>query len=251
MAFMILFSLFPFIIFLLALTSFLGVYELGHNFVDFLIKGLPVNVVPIITNRLEEITKAPHQSLMRLAILGTIWTSSSFVESLRTILNRIYLLKRPPSYLLRRLFSIIQIFLITISLAFLMFLLVIVPIIFNKIPQLETIFNIMNNYHLPWVYLRYFLIFISLFIGVMFLYYVIPNVKMKFSQVISGALLTVVLWWGSAMLLSRYIIYYNQLSIIYGSLGSIILTLLFFYIISVIFIYGAEFNYLFEHKIIT
>ena len=41
----------------------------------------------------------------------------------------------------------------------------------------------------------------------------------------------------------------NQLDIIYGSLGSIIVTLIFFYIVNMIFILGAEFNYLMKHNI--
>jgi len=37
---------------------------------------------------------------------------------------------------------------------------------------------------------------------------------------------------------------FNQVNLLYGSLGSVIATLLFFYVINLIFIYGAELNYL-------
>ena len=96
---------------------------------------------------------------------------------------------------------------------------------------------------------RYFLIFLSLFFTVCSLYYLIPNIKLHFLEVIPGALLSVFLWVLSGYLLSTYLVYYNQLDIIYGSLGSIIVTLIFFYIVNMIFILGAEFNYLMKHNI--
>ena len=91
---------------------------------------------------------------------------------------------------------------------------------------------------------RYALIFVSLFLSVCALYYIIPNAKLRFAEVVPGAFLTIILWAISGYLLSTYIVYYNQLNIVYGSLGSIIVTLIFFYIVNMIFIIGAEFNYL-------
>ena len=94
---------------------------------------------------------------------------------------------------------------------------------------------------------RYTLLFCALFFTVSMIYYAIPNKKISFVEIVPGALLTVVLWGIAANFLSKYIQFYTQLSVIYGSLGNIIITLLFFYIINTIFIYGAEFNYLY-HK---
>lgn len=125
-----------------------------------------------------------------------------------------------------------------------MFLLVFIPIVFTKIPVLleaiEQYKNILN-------FIRYVLILVLLFLGASFLYYILPNVKLNFIDVFPGALLTVILWVISGYLLSTYIVYYNQLNLMYGSLGSIIVTLIFFYIINMIFIYGAEFNYLMKN----
>ncbi|MEY3197305.1 MAG: hypothetical protein RLZZ59_676, partial [Pseudomonadota bacterium] len=164
---------------------------------------------------------------------------------LRTILNRIYKINTPPPYWFRRITSIVQFFIITLVISFAMFLLVIIPIGLSKIP---TISNAMIAHSSVVEYWRYTLIFISLFGTVAALYYVIPNAKLTFVEILPGAFLTVVLWIISGQLLSKYIIYYNQLNVVYGSLGSIIITLLFFYVINVLFIYGAVFNYLYSRK---
>lgn len=245
MSFLILLSLFPFIVFFLALTSFLGASELGAGFVDFLISNMPESTTDSIKKNIYAIVKAPPTSLMTLAITGAIWTSSSFVEGLRTILNRVYHVNIPPPYLLRRLMSILQFLIINMVIFFLMFLFVIVPSALSKIPSISIV---IDNYILFSNNLRYFLIIGSLFLTVSFLYLVIPNKKIRFKQIIPGTIVTISLWLISGHLLSNYLSYYRQFSLIYGSLGSIIITMIFFYIVSMIFIYGAELNYQLYNK---
>ncbi|WP_316354295.1 YihY/virulence factor BrkB family protein [Candidatus Trichorickettsia mobilis] len=241
MSFMILLSIFPFLIFFLALTSFVGASELGQNFIDFLLVNMPENTTDIIKSRLNELSKIPPQSLLTLAIVGSIWTASSFVECLRTILNRVHEITSPPTYIRRRLLSIVQFLIISLLITFTMFLLVIIPIGLAKIPS---ILEIVKGYESVLNLFRYSFILIALFISISTLYYIIPNVSINFVDVLPGSVLTVFLWVVSGHLLSSNIIYYNQLSVVYGSLGSIIVTLIFFYIINMLFIYGAEFNYL-------
>ena len=147
-------------------------------------------------------------------------------------------------YIRRRLLSIIQFLIISALITFTMFLLVVIPILFTKIP---TILETIEKYKIILNFIRYSLILILLFLGASSLYYILPNVKLNFIDVFPGALLTVILWVTSGYLLSTYIVYYNQLNLMYGSLGSIIVTLIFFYIINMIFIYGAEFNYLMKN----
>ncbi|HJD56157.1 MAG TPA: YihY/virulence factor BrkB family protein [Rickettsia endosymbiont of Pyrocoelia pectoralis] len=244
MSFMVLLSIFPFLVFLLALTSFLGASELGQNFIQIFLDSMPEQATESIENRIRELLSAPPQSLMTLAVVGSVWTSSSFVECLRTILNRVYEIKSPPPYIRRRLLSILQFLIISILITFTMFLLVFIPIIVAKLPIiLETTEQYKGVLNL----IRYALILILLFLGASSLYYILPNVKLDFTDVFPGALLTVILWVISGHLLSTYIVYYNQLNLMYGSLGSIIVTLIFFYIINMIFIYGAEFNYLMKN----
>lgn len=243
MSFMVLFSFFPFLVFFLVLTSLLGASELGQDFMSLLIESLPDSTTIAIKKSIYEIMKVPPQSLMTLAVFGSVWTASSFVEGLRTILNRVYHINSLPAYWWRRLLSIIQFFIISMTISFAMFLLVIVPIGLSKIPAVT---EMIEGYRAIFIYWRFILIFFTLFITVAALYYIIPNVSLTIGEVLPGAFLTVILWIISGHLLSRYIVYYNQLNIVYGSLGSIIITLLFFYVINMLFIYGAVFNYLYH-----
>jgi membrane protein len=244
MSFMVLFSLFPFLVFFFAFTSFIGASELGQKLIELLIEHLPQDATAAIAPRILEIVQTPPEQLMTLAIIGAIWTSSSFVEGLRTILNRIYEVATPPTYLWRRFLSIIQFLSISIGVTLILFLLIIIPAGLSKIPAYVAI---VSKLHPVWSIARYFAILFFSFLTVCYLYYILPNINgLKFREVIPGAIITVILWSLSGAILSKYLIYYTKLSLIYGSIGGIIATLLFFFVINMLFIYGAEFNYLYN-----
>jgi membrane protein len=241
MAFLAILTLFPFLVFIIALAGFIGDSQLGVYFVDLLFKNLPQDVTQALEPRVKEIISGPPQGLLTLAIVGAIWTASSAVEGLRTILNRVYRVITPPAYIWRRLLSIIQFLILTGIIIISTSVLVVSPLLIERI---EPLLAIVSKHGIFWNYLRYISIYITLFFVVAILYYVIPNVKLKFISVVPGAALVVALWLAGGMLLSSYISNFKQVSLIYGSLGGIIASLLFFYIINMIFIYGAEFNYL-------
>ncbi|KAF8818111.1 YihY/virulence factor BrkB family protein [Rickettsia endosymbiont of Cardiosporidium cionae] len=240
MAFMIFLSIFPFTIFILTITNFIGANELRAQFTEILISSMPESSADL-SNAINGLISSPPRSLLTLAILGNIWTSSSFVECLRTILNRVYNITSLPNYFFRRLLSIVQFFLISLFIIATILVVVLIPIIVKKIPDIQIL---IGHYHDLLVYTRYIFLFLFLFLSICGSYYIIPNTKLNFLEVVPGAVLTLFLWFFSARLLSRYIIYYNKLSLIYGSLASIIITLIFFQVVNFFYILGAEFNYL-------
>ncbi len=242
MSFMVIMSLFPFLVFFLSATSFFGASEIGHNLIEILLDSSQENIIGSLKIRFEELKTSPPTSLLNLAIFGTIWTSSSFVEGMRTILNKVLEIKSPPPYLTRRLLSIIQFIILTAMLAIVMFIFVFIPVLIEKI-HLHDVLNLSDI----WGYWKHLYIFICLFCCVLSFYIFIPNAKINIIQTIPGALLTTLSWQIGGFFLSKYIGYYHQLSLIYGSLGSIIGTLIFFYIINFLFILGAAYNYHLAH----
>ena len=241
LSFLSLLSLFPFLVFFISLLGIIGESNTGENFVRIFLDSIPDHVSFALEPRIAEFISGPPQGFLTLAILGAIWTASSAVEGLRTILNRAYRVPTPPAYIWRRLMSIAQFIIITFIAVMTTFILVIIPVIMSKIAdvtQLEAQFG-----KTFWHYLRYAVAAMILFFSAAFFYYVIPNIKQKLSKVFPGAVLTVILWFATGWLFSAYVNNFNQLNIIYGSLGGFIVTLIFFYIMAMIFIYGADFNH--------
>ena len=250
MAFITLLSFFPFIIFLMAITSSAGKFEHGRELIFSITNLIPADLIQAINPRIQEIIDSPPTSLLTISIISIIWTSSSTVEGMRTILNKIHNKSSPPPYLWRRMLSILQFLLITAILIASMIFLFFIPIVYDWLSHLSHIKpilqasievigrisgSILENFrHLTFV--------LTLFFSVLFLYYSIPNTKMRVKYLIPGTIEVVILWMIGASLLSKYVYLFTQLNVVYGSLAGMIITLLFFYLIHIIFIYGAEIN---------
>lgn len=241
LAFLGLLAVFPFLVFTFAIMGFLGEGQAGADFIKLLLTQLPPHMVKALEPRVAEIISGPPQGLLTVSILGALWTSSSELEGYRTVLNRAYNVATPPAYIWRRLLSIAQTLLISFILVFLMLTLVLFPIVSEKI---LTVFG--RHYHLDASLadqIAHFSIAV-IFIVVSAAYYFLPNIKQTIHAVVPGAAMVTLLWIGAAHILSLYISQFNQVNLIYGSLGGIIAALLFFYVSNIIFIYGAELNYL-------
>ena len=77
-------------------------------------------------------------------------------------------------------------------------------------------------------------------------YVMLPDRKESLSYSLPGAIVTVVGWLSAGYLFSFYIKTFNQFSIIYGSIAGIVSSMIFFYILSITLVFGAEFNYIFR-----
>lgn len=266
LSFVTLLAFFPFMVFFVAILGALGQTSAGDHFIHMILDNAPQYAIEAIMPRIDEILSGPPHALLTISILFTIWTSSSIVEGMRTVLNRAYHVHTPPNYYRRRATSIIQILLLTAILIISMLGLIIIPNIFNRIYGLFFSYQVISGgdttalpqftffSNATWEFVRYVFAILILTFFVCTLYYVLPNVRHKWRDTLPGAVITVIGWVLLTKGMTYYLINYSQLNLVYGSLANIIIFLLFFYIINMIFIYGAEFNYLLEkylgHKIV-
>ncbi len=248
LAFISLLSLFPFMVFLFAIAGFIGQTDIGLKLISIILdsNAIPHDILKALEPRFQEIESGPPQGLLTFAIVGAIWTASSAVEGLRTILNRAYRVHTPPAYIWRRLLSIGQFLVIVAIIIIVLLLLIVLPelwVNFKPFIRLDRI-NFENDFFINiGPYARYCITAIILFLVVCITYFILPNIKQSWKAVTPGALCVVVLWFVAGTLFSEYLRNFDQVNIIYGSLGGLIAALLFFYITAMIFVYGAELNY--------
>jgi membrane protein len=239
LAFVGLLGLFPFVIFVVALAGFIAERKAGTEFIRLILAELPPDMVAGLTPRITEITAGPPQGLLTVSILGALWTSSSALEGYRTVLNRAYRVATPPAYIWRRLLSIAQILILSFFVVMAMIVLVMLPIAWAKVEPA------VGQSGVPLTANQIVCLSTAvIFMGLSLAYYILPNLKQRMSSVAPGAALVTLLWIAAARLLSLYFSRFSSENLIYGSLGRVIAGLFFLYVGNVIFIYGAEFNYL-------
>ncbi len=242
LTFLALLALFPYLVLMVSAMGLVGQGEAGSALINLLLEHLPADAVQTIRPRIEEIISGPPQSILTFSILGALWTSSSAVEGVRGMLNRAYRVRKPPAYLSRRLTSIVQVFVLTVLILTLILVFVFLPI---AIRSLEHFTGLAIPIELDVFLSTYFKPIAALMLLglISTFYYVLPNIKQSLLAVVPGALLVVVLWVTGALIVSFYLNDFSNMTLIYGSLSGFIATLIFFYVMNVIFIYGAEFNH--------
>ena len=98
-----------------------------------------------------------------------------------------------------------------------------------------------------WVYyiimtLKWLLIISMLFLGISFLYYLAPSRKAKFRFFSAGSTLATILFISTSLGFSAYVNNFDQYNRLYGSMGTIIVILLWLYLNSISLLIGFELN---------
>lgn len=237
-AYMGLFATFPFLIFLLALAGALGQTEAATQSIELAMALLPPDAAAGIRPAIEEVRNAPHAGLMTVSALITLWTSSSGIETLRHALNLAYDVADPPVFWRSRLESIGLTILAAVIAIVVTVLLVVVPLALDAASWfLER--PLREEWLGP---LRYLTGVGLLLLLLMALYRTLPNLRLRPLEIVPGALVAWGLWVLTHEAYTLYLRSVPSYSITYGSLGSVVITLFFFYISALLFIYGAEVN---------
>lgn len=239
-------ALFPFIMLLLSLAGYMGATENVKLAIQQFYEVLPEQIVHVISPIINDITLHPPSGVLTILIIAILWISSSSIEAIREGLNHAYLLKERRSFFMRRAQAIV--FVILGSCAFLLAstLLIFLPIAFDlwfyigpylrKIPSIPQEYGFKtNNYALLGAFLVIFFSLISM-------YRWLPYHKIKLGHTLPGALVSSSLWIMMAGLFSLYLRNIAQYDLIYGSLGGVIVTLIFFHLTAMLILYGAHIN---------
>lgn len=238
-AFMGLFAMFPFLIFLLALAGFLGQGEAANTSIELALELLPTEVAGALRPAIDEVRNAPHAGLMTFGILATLWVAASGLESLRHALNHAYGVAEPPAFWRTRLESLLLTILAAVTIIVVMVLLVVIPLVLDALRFFLDQPDLQERFYAGTREAVGFLLLLGL---IMVLYRILPNVRLRAMEVVPGAAVAWVAWllaaWGYTLYLRSVATY----SITYGSLGGIVASLFFFYISALLFIFGAEIN---------
>jgi membrane protein len=245
LAFYFLLSAFPL---LLALTALVGLflksdYLLLDSLQNYLRTVAPASVSGVLMDTVQETARASNAGIVSFGLLFTLWAASRAMNALIASLNIIYAVKEARKWWKRRLMALgLTVGFMFLILAAFLFL-IYGPLLamwlasrlgFDSLPWLSAA--------LEWgVGLSFVLIAFNL------LYKYAPNVKRShWNWLMPGTVAGVVLWLLSSVSFKIYLGYFDRYSVTYGSLGAVIILLVWFYITGLAVLMGAELNYLVE-----
>jgi len=240
-AFSVLLALFPFILFLVALSGFIGQSAAVQEFMIFAFDYLPVEVgralYPVVS---DIVLNPPASGIMTFSMIGTLWVASSGVEALRTALDRAYGVPEPRAFWLRRLQGLGFVFGGAGGVFVVILLIVVGPLAWDAAMAIApVIFEMEGTFNI----VRYGIGSLSLLVVIWCLYRLLPNVRQRWINALPGAIFAAASWLFVATVYSMYLSNVTNYTVTYGSLGGIIGALMFFFFTAIIFIYGAELNF--------
>lgn len=235
----VLFSFFPFIIFFIAL---LGFFDLSNLF-DLLRRQSEVffliETAPQLNSVLDQMQERRH-GILSFGFAFSIWASSSAMRSMMKALNVVYGVKEGRPGWKRYTLSAITTLAIGIMLAMAVTLLLIRPVAMQTLVQQ---FGVKPLFATMWTWwLRWPAFVLLLTITVTVVYWTAPNIRQRFCHVMPGAFLAVFAWLAASLTFDLYVRNVAGYDHLYGSIGTAVVLLLYFFISSIIFLFGAEVN---------
>ncbi|MFI8481323.1 YihY/virulence factor BrkB family protein [Pseudomonas sp. NPDC078700] len=245
LAFQLFFSLFPFLLFLVAIIGVLDI----QPFFDWLRQQaalvMPSAAYDLVNPAIDQL-QSKKAGLFSVAIVIALWTASSAVRSVMVATNRAYGVKEGRPAWKRFPLSFIYTIAIAITLLGAAGLMVLGPQAFNWIAQQLGIEQIVVTL---WAILRWPVAIAMLMLVVSVVYYVAPDVEQEFRFITPGSILAVIVWITASLGFSYYAQNFADYNATYGSIGAIIVLLLYLYISSAVLLFGAELNAVIEHSV--
>lgn len=232
-------SAFPFLIFLLSILKFTPLSDV--DVLESILSVLPSLTQDILFDLIREIVDKSNMALLSLGALGALWSSSKGVMSMIKSVNRAYdLEENRPFWRLRGL---------SLLLTFVLFLTIIIS--FGMLVFGEVIFNLLfTSYSWPvfviWKTVKFLIPLVFMVIMISILYKLSPSVKegisIKFRDTIPGSLFASIGLILFSLVFSFYVNNFSNYSKTYGSIGGLIVLLIWLYSVSIVIVLGAEVN---------
>ena len=239
LAFYFFLSLFPALLFLVALVGYLPLEDTLARMLTTLGSVAPGAVVSLLRTQLEEITQGTHVGLLTLGIAGAIWSSSAAMLSLINALNHAYEVEERRSWWKQRLVAI----LLTVAAAvFIVLSLVLVLAGPGVAAWVAGWFGLTPVFARAWAVARWPLMLGLVVFGVDLVYRFGPNRRGRGAWVTPGALVATGLWILSSFAFKFYVANLAQFNATYGAIGGVVVVLLWCYVSGLAILVGAELN---------
>ena len=236
-AFFIIVSMFPFMMFLITLLQYTPLSE--EVMLSLIETAIPGNLSSIVSGWLRESYAAASGTILSITVITTLWAASKGFSSIAFELDSIYEVEGRRNLIIRRLLSLVYTIVFTVMIITSLIVLVYGNQIVNTIYRF---FPLLSNLHLIIFILRSAVAFLVFVIYFLCLYRFIPNRKSRFRDELPGAGLSAFLWIAFSYLYSLYIDYHRSFSTVYGSLTYMVLLMLWMYFCIIIIFLGAMLN---------
>lgn len=234
-------ALFPFLIFLLALSGLFGQTKAGREAITFLLANLPADIAATLAGPIDTVVSSSGGGLLTGAVAFALYISVDGVEAARKTVIHAYDSWEHAAPIWRRLLA--DLALIVASAVLIMAAMSLIVLVPWAIDLVERVVHLPPRIHDYSFWARYLAAPLLLFFTLLALYRLFaPRLPERRRYYLPGALLTVIVWLVLGKTMALFLRHADRYDIIYGSLAGIVLVQLFFFLVASAFILGAHLN---------
>ncbi len=239
LAFNFFLAFFPSIIVFFTLIPYIPIADLQETLMELLSVVLPPSTNEVTFNTLDDIINNPRGSLLSIGFILALYFSTNGINSLIEAFNASYHISENRPIIQQRLLSLG----LTLLLSF-MLIIAIGLIIFGKLTLgYLTDFDIISNSAADLILFgKWFAIFLMLFFGISTLFHLGPSIKSSWRLFTPGSILATLGIIITSVGFNYYINHFSQYNKVYGSIGTLMIILIWMYFNSIILLTGFELN---------
>ncbi len=238
-AFSVILSAFPFLIFLTTLAGFLGDDKLAERVVVYLLSVAPASLVDPVAPEIRSLLTVPRSDLLSLSVLLTLWTASGSVRSVRVGMNRAYSLRDGRNPVLLIATDIVFVVVWAITLLALSLFIAFGPVIWelttNWLPGV-------HDFTIWFDWIRFPVVFALLSVSVISAHLILPARRHLFADILPGAIFSLVMWLVIAVSYAAYLSKFPTYASTYAGLAGVIIALMYIYLSGAVLIFGGQIN---------
>jgi membrane protein len=232
-------ALFPFLIFATTLASFLGAKAFAETAVHLVFDTWPEQIAEPIAREVINVLTVQRTDLLTYGVLLAAFFASNGIEALRTSLNRAYRVTETRSFIFRRVQSLAFVIIATFGFLVISVLLVLAPLIARlALAKAEWLEPYMGTFTL-W---RFVIASTVIVLGLIAVHVWLPAGRRKFVHMVPGIIFTLIGWLLGSTIFAAYLDRFSSYVNTYAGLASIMIAVVFLYIVSAVFILGGELN---------
>jgi|1186.fasta_scaffold88575_2 membrane protein len=240
-------ALFPLLIFLVSLLGYFASAgtQLRTDLMANLSRAVPPSAGELVQKTLNEIIHSSGAGKVLFGAIAALWSASSGMSAIMETLNRAYHVKETRSYIRKKLISIA----LTVGTSALVLCAMVLALYGGKLADLVAAHVGLGSVLVyAWKIAQWPVLLAAMLAAFALVYYFAPNIEEPHWTWISpGAAAGLVIWLAASFALRVYLHFFNSYSSTYGSLGAVIILMLWLYLSGFALLLGGEVNSAIAH----
>jgi membrane protein len=235
-------ALFPLLIFL---TSVIGIVMgsgtgIRHSLFNYLSQVMPPSAFKLVDDTMYEVSQSSGGGKISFGILAALWAASNGMGAISDSLNAAYNVQESRPWWRARLVTIG----LTVAIALLTMTTLVLILYGGTIAEkVAASYGFGDLFTMFWKILQWPIVFFFILLSFSLIYFFAPDLKdQDWKWVTPGSMIGVGLWLVVSFLFRLYLGFFDSYSATYGSLGAVIILMLWFYLTGLAILIGGEIN---------